>query len=171
MKINALICFVLCTLFLSPIDQKTMIEIRNLYEQAAQNKTANQKLSAMLTNIAPNDVLLMGYKGASIMMEAKHVVNPFTKMSKFKKGKNLIEDAIKNDANNTELRYVRLTIQTNLPAFLGYDEAIKNDKTFLIEHLPSLKDTDLKNRIVKYLSNKKICNEDELTRIVQWKSK
>ena len=133
------------------INTLNMIEIRNLYEIAADSKTANAKLTTLLASTDSNDALLNGYRGAAMMMEANHVFNPITKLSRFKKGKQVIENAIKSDGMNVELRFIRLTIQTNVPSFLGYSSAIEADKKLLLQQLDQIKDKDLRNRITNYL--------------------
>lgn len=171
MKILSILCVMLFSTIFIQVDENQIIEIRNLYQKGVKDKKANQKLNLLLAKVTENEPVLLGYKGAAIMMQASYAIDPFTKLSKFKKGKNLIEYAIKKEANNTELRYVRLTIQTNIPSFLGYSGEIKNDKDFILEQLPHLKDADLSNRIIKYLSSKNICNDEELKKIDLWKSK
>lgn len=153
------------------IGEESMVEIRNLYEQAALSKTANLKLIKMLADVNETNALLTGYKGAAIMMEANHLINPISKLNRFSAGKKLIEQAIAKGNNQAELRYIRLTIQTNLPKFLGYNDAIDKDKKILIKSLATEKDTDLKNRIIAYLTTKNICNADELEEINVWKNK
>ncbi|MBC7616548.1 MAG: hypothetical protein H7202_10835 [Pedobacter sp.] len=148
-----------------------VIEVRNLYEVAANSKSANVKLINLLASVKIDNALLTGYKGAAIMMEANHVFNPITKFSRFKKGKQLIEYAIKLDLANVELRYIRLTIQTNVPSILGYSSAIEIDKKIIINHLELLKDKDLRKRMISYLLSANVCNSEELRKINVWKNK
>lgn len=148
-----------------------IIEIRNLYEIAAANEGANIKLASLLKDIKTSDALLSGYKGAAIMIEANHVFNPITKLSRFKKGKQVLENAIKLDPTNIELRYIRLTIQANVPRFLGYSNAISGDKKIIIGALEQLQDRDLRKRIVSYLIEAKICSVEELKKVNTWKNK
>jgi hypothetical protein len=155
----------------SPLNEPSIDEVRNLYENAATNKHSSSKLNKLLENTKPANFLLSGYQGAAMMIAAKYAINPLNKLSYFKKGKNILEAAINNDPNHIELRYLRLTIQTNIPSFMGYDQAIKSDKSFIINQLAQLKDQDLRNRIVKYLHTKNICTSEELKRIGEWKIK
>ncbi|MGF1924269.1 MAG: hypothetical protein ACQUHE_08815 [Bacteroidia bacterium] len=148
-----------------------MIEVRNLYEIAAENRMANTKLTNLLASAKSDNPIISGYKGASIMMEANHVFNPLTKLSRFKKGKQLLEAAIKLDQANVELRYIRLTIQTNVPGFLGYSSAIEADKRSIINALDQSKDLDLRKRMVNYLIGAKICSTEELKKVTLWKNK
>lgn len=162
--------FMLTFSFFSLIEDKDLIELRNLYEKATKDEKANLKLN----NIASNDknsAVIIGYKGAGTMILANHVFNPITKLNKFNKGKKLLEQAVKQESNNLELRYLRFTIQTNVPKFLGYSKEINTDKAILINGLEKLSDIDLRNRIVDYLMKSGICNNDELKKVSLWKNK
>src|SRR5699024_11238863 len=59
------------------------------------------------------------------------------KIKDAKAGKNHIEDAVKADKENIEIRLVRLIIQENTPKIAGYKENIKEDKEFIIKHFKS----------------------------------
>ncbi len=67
-------------------------EIRSLYEKAVTDESACNKLIEILSPYnEKNNPLYAGYKASAIMMMAKHVFNPFSKMSYFKKGKRILE--------------------------------------------------------------------------------
>jgi hypothetical protein len=89
------------------------------------------------------------------MLKAKYESNPFTKLSYFNEGKDLIERSILRDPNNIELRYIRFTIQRNLPGFLNYDQDIFRDSITVAKQVRYLKDVDLKNRITNYFNRLK----------------
>lgn len=46
---------------------------------------------------------------------AKHSYNPFNKISYFIKGKNMLDDSIKKDPNNLEMRLLRFISQKKIP--------------------------------------------------------
>lgn len=104
-----------------------------------------------------------GYKGAYTMFMAKHVSNPLKKMSYFKSGKKILEQQIKSDPNNTELRFIRLCIQYHIPDYLGYNNNINQDKDFLVTNLYKMKDDKVKELIYTYLKGANMYNEEELT--------
>lgn len=156
--------------FVNPIPANEWIKIRNLYERAAIKEDAQIKLNDLLLN-KPESALSTGYKGANLMVSAKYVFNPIRKLNRFNKGKDLMEKALKKDPQGVELRYIRFTIQTNLPSFLGYSAQVNEDKEFLINKLGTIADLDLKNRIVAYLITSKRCDESELKEVMIWKSK
>ncbi len=71
-----------------------------------------------LTSDKKNEPLFLGYHGASQMMMAKHVGNPFKKLSYFNKGKDMYTAAINADPRNVELRFLRFSVQAEAPGFL-----------------------------------------------------
>lgn len=137
-------------------------EIRALYEKAVTDEASCNKLVKILSPYnEENNPLYAGYKASAIMMMAKHAFNPFSKMSYFKKGKNILEKAIKADGNNIELRFLRFNAQTHMPSFLGYNGDIENDKNFLVASFSSIKDAELKAFLLPYLKNSDYIKADE----------
>jgi len=125
--------------------------VRTLFQKAPTEENSCKELIRVLGSYnEKNNPLFSGYKACGTMMMAKYVFNPFSKLSYFKKGKNLLEKAILADATNIELRFLRFSVQTNIPSFLGYDDDIENDKKFLILSLSAVKDQTLKAMIISY---------------------
>lgn len=139
-------------------------DVRKLYYEAALKEDAANKLNKMLVAVNDNsDAIFICYKGAAQMLDAKYAFNPITKLSRFKKGKILIEKAINKDPNHLEMRFIRFSIQTNLPSFLGYNNWIENDKKILLLQTAKIKDEDLKQKISSYLV--KYCTKEELKKL------
>ncbi len=82
---------------------------------------------------------------------AKHATNPLSKYSYFNKGKKALENALKKDPNNLEIRLMRFISQEQTPAFLGYNKDLKSDKTFILAEYKKSKDEDLIKRIKMHL--------------------
>jgi hypothetical protein len=74
-------------------------------------------------------------------------------MSYFSDGKKHLEEAISNDKENIELRFLRLTIQANLPTFLGYSDNKENDKAFVLTHLNEAKSETFKTRVRNFIKH------------------
>lgn len=152
------------------IEKVPIVKIRTLLIQAAESKKANKELKTILEACNPNDPLINGYMGTSVMIEAKHMFNPMARWNKFKQGKALLEGAIKADALNYELRYLRFSVQTKIPPVLGYSADIEADKKLLIDRLRKIDDADLRNRVLNYLLVAKVCTNEELSKLKQWKN-
>ncbi len=122
------------------------------------NSTSSEKACKdLIKQLEPynekNNPLLLGYRGGATMLMAKHVINPFSKLSYFKKGKGMLEQAIQADNKNVELRFLRYTIQTNVPSFLGYNGQLAKDKQFLNQSVAGVKDNELKKIIISFLKH------------------
>jgi hypothetical protein len=142
--------------------------VRSLFYEAASNRQAAQRFSQALSVVNNNSSpILLCYKGVATMIQAKHVVNPFSKLERFKNGKTMIEKSIKRDPDDLELRFLRFSIQSNLPGFLGYDEQITGDKLKLLNGYGSIKDVELRKRILSYLATSKYLTEEELKKIAR----
>jgi hypothetical protein len=127
-------------------------DVRVLFHKAESSQKVCVELIELLEPYnEKNNALFLGYRASATMLMAKHLINPFSKLSYFKKGKLMLEKAIEFDQKNVELRFLRYTIQTNVPSFLNYSEDKKRDKLFLLQSLNSLNDQKLKNIISNYL--------------------
>lgn len=155
----------LITLYLfisTALDQQPQIsEVRNLYKNAAEEEAAAEKLLEFTEDKTSANPLVLGYNGAAHMMVAKHVGNPFKKLSYFNKGKEIFTKAIEAAPDNVELRFLRFAVQAETPAFLNYKQDLEEDKEILLAKVPGLKDAELKRMILKYLSTSKGLSDAE----------
>jgi hypothetical protein len=69
----------------------------------------------------------------------------------FVEGKAILEEAIKNDPKNIELIFLRYPVQLNAPSILDYNQNVASDKKTLVNEVKSIKDKDLKSRILVFL--------------------
>jgi hypothetical protein len=138
--------------------------VRDLYRRAPEVKKFALQLDQLLSPVdsAASAPVLVCYKGASEMIKAKYALNPFSKLEQFNRGKALINKAFSRDTLNLEIRFIRFSIQSNLPAFLGYHEEMDRDKTFLLENTRSSKDPELQEMITNYLSSLRLISPEEL---------
>ncbi len=123
-----------------------LITIRNLYVQSVKSKEDNQRMIDFLAKQRQTPVV-KGYLGGAHFIMASHAFAPWNKLSEFRTGKKILEQAIVNAPHEPELRFIRLSIQSNLPGFLNYSEHITGDTKFLQESLPGIADADLRKRI------------------------
>ncbi len=143
------------------------VELRKRFYQSVESVDVAKKLIYDLNKSSDSNVLNEGYKAATMMVMAKHVINPFSKLKYFKDGKKILENVIKNSPENLELRLIRFAIQTNVPQFLGYNNEIINDKNLILKKCTKL-DVNLPNQaqlkliIKQYLYQSEICSESEL---------
>lgn len=125
-----------------PVLSSLLMEIRTQLPQAFEEEQVCEALLLKANQQNIDAPVLKGYVGALHLAKSKHV-SIFKKMQFFNKGVALLEEAISKASENVELRFLRLTIQINLPGFLGYSDKISTDKSFVIKNyhqaLPILK--------------------------------
>lgn len=121
-------------------------KIRINYEKAVSDKKICQ---AMISKLSANtDALHVAYLGAFQAIWAKHIINPISKLSTFKKGKKNIEAAVKSKPDDLEIRFVRLSVQRNCPSFLGYSSKINEDKKIVQSNIRNIQSVVLKRMIL-----------------------
>jgi len=133
-----------------------VIAIRNLFYHSIKISDSANVLRDRLKGVnSSSNSELIAYKGMSDLMICYHSYNPYTKYKLFISGKQLLELAIMKDPLNIELRFLRLTVQLNVPPFLGYSNNINEDKVAIFNGIKTSNDKDLISRIYQYTMNAK----------------
>ncbi len=155
MKILFSVIFILNFSFAAK--SQSLIQIREqFYRAQASGESADSFYSKMQSVTASASAIMIGYKGMASFMLCNYSYNPYNKLKYFSEGKNLLDKAISMSSDNTELRFLRYTIQKNVPSFLGYSSNLVEDKQLMTKKISEQQfknaDADLYNRIVKYIS-------------------
>ena len=125
---------------------------RNYYYGVCLNEVSIKEFESYLElHKNSDDEAINGYQSVIWFLWADYYVNPIKKWKCFTTGIEQLEQLIDSHSNNPELRFLRLTIQDNIPRFLGYNINIKEDKAFIHSHLSKIADKDLQEKIVSYL--------------------
>ena len=127
--------------------------IRELYLSSYNNKSTCDSLSSYLNLFDNKDNTIDAYIGANNLLISKFSKNIVKKFKYFEEGKNLIEQAIKNDPKNIEIIFIRYLNQINCPWFLNYNQNLGEDRDFLIKNFNLINDQYFKNVIQKILKN------------------
>ena len=132
------------------VDNSDINIIRKLYLSAYIDEIHCNNLGEKLNTIENNtSSLIKGYKGCFYFIKCKFNNNPIDKLIYFNKGKELLEEAIKQDPNSVELKFLRYSIQKHIPKFLLYSYNIQKDLNFVNENIKSIKNKDAQ----KFISN------------------
>lgn len=114
-------------------------DVRKNYSQLATDKKMCSELLAQLEKNKDQSLTHLAYLGSLQTIWANHVFSPISKLKTFNKGKKNIEQAIKKEPDNVELRFIRLSVQKNAPNFLGYHYNIKEDIQFIKNNRSQIK--------------------------------
>jgi len=125
-------------------------DVRHNYPLAVKDKNICRSMILALENQMESNVHL-AYLGAYQTIWANHTFNPMDKLSTFNKGKKNIDTAALLSPKDVEIIFIRHSVQKNCPWFLGYNENLEEDKTFLSEALNSISSPTLKNMVENLL--------------------
>lgn len=128
-----LTCWILI-LFPALICQAQAERMRELYFGAAGKAgiTAYYKEAVLLQTTDP---LLLAYQGVAIAMYAEVVSGVGQKFEYFDKGKDLIERAAAQAPQNVEIAFLRFSVQSEVPSFLGYRSNLQDDANKVVAAL------------------------------------
>lgn len=105
--------------------------LRRHYEQAAADKAAGEKFYKLLADYKDRDGLVLAYKGAAEAIRARDA-SMFNKLTYVQDAARTFEQAVSIDPRNPEIRFLRFSVESNLPAFLGLSKHVDEDKELLL---------------------------------------
>ena len=155
-------CFIALYLSFLLLQSLDLDGIRSAYKAAAQDHIKVDAFYNRLAKVSKNDkVELVAYKASAIALKSKQAKTLKDKKEGFIEGITLLEETIKREPANIELRFIRLSIQENTPKLLKYKSEIASDKHFILNQYNSIKSIALKNYIKDYIAQSKGFSADE----------
>lgn len=145
--------FLIILLISNMMFSQNLKEFRTLLKTGENSEKSTKILIEKSTSALKNTKkpIYEGFLAVGNFFMAKHAFNPMKKISYFNDGKKQMENALKSDPVNLEIRLMRLITQENVPAILGYNQKIKEDRNFLAKEYKNTNDEDLKIYIKDYL--------------------
>lgn len=133
--------------------QSDLEALRDSYSVANQSKENAKNFIEIADKKTSSDPVISGYKAAAKVLEAK-VTADGKRKALVKSGATNLENLIKSNPNNTELRLIRLSVQENVPKIVGYNKNLKEDKEFVLSNY-SKQNAALKSYIKKFAAQSK----------------
>lgn len=155
--------FLLSFLVCFSIKVQSLENVRNAYITAATSEEKALHFYELMEKFPSENPIISAYTGASQMIYAKYAKK---KAELLKSGKNLIENAIKNQPNDIEIRLIRLSVQENLPKIVPYRKNINEDKKFILENIDKQPIT-IQKYIGNYIKKSNIFSEEEKEKFVK----
>ncbi|MTI33496.1 hypothetical protein [Xanthovirga aplysinae] len=171
---NCFLSFIIVLGQLSPVFAQDTQSLRKIFYESKESKKAAKNFQTITKEYKMGvPPIFLAYKGMANFLMAKHANNPFKKLSYFRQGKIYLEESLQLDSLNPEIIFLRFTVQTSTPPFLGYSNQIQTDKTKLLKYLTASKtkfqDPDLFQRILDFLSQSNFCTTEEQNQLNQLK--
>lgn len=129
------------------------------YEAMASGDVKQVNAQLDIVQTAPAG-LRDGYEGALLMRKAGLVPVPKTKLKYFKSGRIKFQTAYNADSTNTELHFLRLTIQEHAPKIVKYNSDLRADKQYVVEHYKSQSPV-VQHAIKEYSKTSKILRPED----------
>ena len=121
-------------------------------------KVVDDQLAQLARDATPGR---SAFEGALMMKKADLVTGPFKKLQLFKKGRSLLEDALKKHAADPELRFLRLMIQEHAPGIVNYKSHLEEDRSLIEADFNKLP-KDLQQIILDYSKESKVLAPEDL---------
>lgn len=142
--------------------------LRRHYELAAADKAAGEKFYQLLADYKDRDGLILAYKGASEAIRARDA-SMFNKLTYVQDAAKTFEQAVSIDPQNPEIRFLRFSVESNLPAFLGLSKHVEEDKEMLLSaalsHPKSGFDTEAFRTVRSFLVERGHVSEGDAQRL------
>lgn len=124
----------LATLVSTEANPYSVVSLRRQYQQAAASKEAGEKFHQLMAAYNQQDAVVLAYKAAAEAIRARDA-SMFNKLTYVQNASQQFEKAVKLDTDNAEIRFLRLSVESNLPAFLGLSQHVDEDRQFLVSTL------------------------------------
>ncbi|WP_345954753.1 hypothetical protein [Mucilaginibacter sp. PAMB04168] len=117
---------------------------------------------AATTNKSP---ILTCYFGVVQALKAKHAWNPYFKVKHLNDSEKTLQQAVSREPDNMEIRFMRFSIEHNVPGFLGYGKHLTDDRNEMIKQLErkyyATADHEVVVTIIKFLLDSKRCTAEQ----------
>ncbi|GAA3955461.1 hypothetical protein [Hymenobacter algoricola] len=133
MKLLLTLFFTLLSL-VSDATPYTTANLRRHYQLAAADKQAGEKFYQLMAAYTRQEPVVLAYKAAAEAIRARDA-SMFNKLTYVQNASKQFEQAVKLDADNAEIRFLRLSVESNLPSFLGLSQHVEQDREFLVKTL------------------------------------
>lgn len=115
--------------------QANINEIRSAYLKCVEDEDATDLLIKSLESKKDINSLETAYLGALWGLKAKHAWSPSNKIKHLKVSKSYLNKAVQLNSSSIEIRYLRYSVEKNIPDIVGMKENLQMDRAFIINGL------------------------------------
>ncbi|WP_133638435.1 hypothetical protein [Sphingobacterium paludis] len=151
MRKSLLVLFIVLATFSVSYAQNNVQQFRESYPKARKDAALCKKQLDIIDRMQSPTALELAYAGAFYAVWPEHVTSPLKKLNAFKKGKDYLEQAIHAEPGMLEIHFLRLTVQHNAPAMLGYNGNKEEDLAIVLEKYATATSPALRANIKEFL--------------------
>ena len=142
-----------------PVDRQQM---REWFLQSMQRKSALDSFMSKLEKLAIKTPAQECYYGICYALSTQYTSGMWAKIKLVNESHSVLNHAIARDPQDPELRFIRLTLEHFLPAFLGMSKDIPSDLAVIMAHPDFVSDSPpLKKKALEFLISTHRCNADQ----------
>lgn len=145
-------------------DQPDLHALRKQLMMAIQSSKVTDSLYDKLNAIKDKPAIINAYLATLDALKAKHTWNPYYKIKYLNDAEKAYQVALSEDPHNIEIRFMRFSVEHNVPGFLGYNKNLTADREEIIHQLNNRtggENKDLVVAIIKFLIGSKRCTPAE----------
>ncbi len=158
------IVFVLFSFFANGED---LTAIRKTFHNAVLDKGKVKEFHDFINKLDDEDATVNAYKAVSKALYAQVEWNPFRKYQLVSDFSEIINQAVNEESDNFEIRFLRLCIEYHLPRFLGFSSNMTGDKAIIMSQLKDIEKLDydpfFTGFIMYFMDETGLCKPQELT--------
>jgi hypothetical protein len=147
-------------------NSKELTDFKKSMLTAIESSKITDSLLLKLESIPSKSALLLGYQGTLQALKAKHAWNPYNKVKYVSKSLKTMQQAINQDEENMEIRFMRFSIEYYTPSFLGFSKNLDKDQKEIVKHYQNNNfgqtDAALIKNIAKFMIDTKRCTPEEI---------
>lgn len=153
------------------LDQATLTFIRHGFYEALQSHRQTDRMIQFIETKYTQEYIysepvLLAYYGVLNALKAKHVFNPFSKISYLRSALRKLDEAVIDGDRTLEVRFLRFAVLHNLPSFLGFSDKLNADRDAVYELLVADKQyadlpSDLALNVIEFVIDSKRLNEQQ----------
>lgn len=132
---------------------------------ALERRSLTDSLYKELTATQNKSPLNVCYLGVVEALKAKHAWNPYYKVKYLKDSEKTLKIAVSREPDNIEIRFMRFSIEHNVPGFLGFNKHLVADREEMVKQLNkkyyATADREVVVTIIKFLIDSKRCTPHE----------
>ncbi|WP_448702300.1 hypothetical protein ACFGVR_08145 [Mucilaginibacter sp. AW1-3] len=132
---------------------------------ALNSGKTTDSLYTALDKMSNKPPVYLAYLGTLNGLKAKHSWNPYSKIKYLRTAEKVLKQATDADPHNIEIRFLRFSIENNVPGFLGYNKNLDADRDEMIRQLNEKNygtaNKPLTIQLIKFLIASKLCTPAE----------
>ena len=110
-------------------------ELRPYYHKATKCADTGQSFHKFMAAYDGKDARVLAFKAASEAVMAKYTWSPYSKLQHLKTSAKLFDQAVKMDADDPEIRFLRYTVEYYVPRYLNMSANLEDDKKIVLNSM------------------------------------